>query len=217
MNIGTSTENIWKGSLTQLLKNMKITPQVSSTPRSRGGFQMTVFPKVKSFLEANAYDILFARQYYIPPEKLQELRALSGAKNAQFQVFDRHWDMAKSSREEKKGVTLFVKNMEPALFRIYAHAKKNKLLHIPFHLAAARMSVAQPDAGFTRDGTHWTPWYGYMAANMSFTALTGQSGEMDPKFWLANRKGNQQEADYMLTGARIGHEVMRQLSTLSVK
>jgi len=217
MNIGTSTENIWKGSLTQLLKNMKITPHASSTPRSRGGFQMSVFPKVKAFLEANSYDILFARHYNIQPDKLQELRDLPGAKNAQFQVFDRHWDMSKSSREEKQGVTLFVKNMEPALFGIYVHARKNKLLHIPFHLAAARMSVAKPDAQFTRDGTHWMPWYGYMAANMSFTALTGQSGEMDPKFWLANRKGNQKEADYMFTGARIGHEVMRQLSTLSVK
>ena len=178
---------------------------------------MSVFPKVKSFLEANSYDILFARHYYIEPDKLKELRDLSGAKNAQFQVFDRHWDMSKNSREEKKGVMLFVKNMEPALFRIYAHAKKNNLYHIPFHLAVARMSVAKPDAQFTKDGVHWTPWYGYMAANMSFTALTGKSGEMDLKFWVANRKGNEKEADYMLTGARIGHEVMVQLSTLSVK
>ncbi len=217
MNIGTSSENIWKGSLSHLLKNRGITSQVSSTPRSRGGFQMSVFPKVRSFLEADAYDILFARHYYLEPDKLRELRALPGAKNAQFQVYDRHWDMAKSPREEKKGVMLFVKNLEPALFRIYIHARKNDLVHIPFHLAVARMSVVHPDAPFTRDGTHWTPWYGYMVANMSFTALTGQSGEMDPAFWLKQCKGNRQEADYMFAGARIGHEVMVQLASLSVK
>jgi len=217
MNIGTSTENIWKGSMNHLLRNMKITPHVSSTPRSRGGFQMSVFPKVKAFLEADSYDILFARHYNLEAEKIKELRALAGAKNAQFQVFDRHWDMSKNSRDERKGVMLFVKNMEPALFRIYAHAKKENLYHIPFHVAIARMSVAKPDALFTKDGVHWTPWYGYMAANMSFTALTGKSGEMDLKFWEANRKGNQKEADYMLTAARIGHEVMIQLSTLSEK
>ncbi len=214
IRVGTISEKIWSKQMMDLLKNVGIKGESTNTPRSPAGFQPAAYENIHSLLEKKPHSIVFSRRYNITDTMMKGLREASTTKELQFQVYDRHWDMHHLSKNDRLNAINYVPQLEQALFQKYAEAKRQKLHLIPFHVALARMNVVRPDAPLTRDGVHWTPWYAYMLANMSYTAFTGKSGEMTLRFWQSTY--DPKEADYMFTAAQIGHKVMMQLSSLSI-